>query len=149
MLVYTCNDTGGYITGGKARWKRIKRHCIVKVSGSGQGYHTDERDQKMSRRRYQTSRHPTSRNELEDVKVSPTFSKYTVQSILRVDTRNSYHRHNPRYPNPAPIIHPVLTYCPIGEHHGMAGALARGKESLYGTMNRVRSWMKSRSVNCF
>ena len=91
--MYTCNDTGGYITGGKDRWKQIKRHCIVKVSGSGQGYHTDERDRKMSRRRYRTSRHPTSRNELEDVKVSPTFSKYTVQSILRVDTRNSYHRH--------------------------------------------------------
>ena len=70
----------------------------------------------MSRRRYQTSRHPTSRNELEDVKVSPTFSKYTVQSILHVDMRNSHHRHNPRYPNPAPIIHPVLTYRPISEH---------------------------------
>ena len=88
--MYTCNDFGGYITGGK---KRIKRH-IVKVSGSGQGY-TDERDQKMSRRSYQPSRHPTSRNELEDVKVSPTFRKYTasVQSILRVDARNTHHRH--------------------------------------------------------
>ena len=40
---------------------------------------------------------------------------------------------NPRYPNPAHIIHPVLTYPPISEIYQMAGALARGDESLYDT----------------
>jgi hypothetical protein len=130
------------------RWKRIKRHCIVKVSGSGQGYHTDERNQKMSRPRYQTSRHPTSRNELEDVKVSPTFSKYTVQSILRVDTRNSTSILDIQIP--LPLYIPFSLTVLSANIYGMAGALARGKESLYGTMNRVRSRMKSRSVNdCF
>ena len=38
---------------------------------------------------------------------------------------------NPRYPNPAHIIHPALTYRPIGGIYRMAGALARGDESLY------------------